>query len=1133
MPGLADRYLGAATAAEKYLYLVDLSRSDLDALSVELRDLIDAGQPIGDQEFAFAMEAATRRDVVEAAAHVGLLGIVFDGALELTIASRIDPLSNPAFRGLVASGHPLITGDAGVLWRQARLGAALCERDLDRVALLRAHDLATEALRLMEDDGWPDPHQSPDALRTASTVEEMLWRSTRETHRLDKAVSYSRRAVAVTRVDAPELPRNLATLSQHLAEHFRQQGDPDSARQAVTLARRAVSLTPEESPDLLDRLATLVQGLAVAFEAGGDLAELEEAIGHARRIVELSLDAAALSDHLHNLGYCLALRFEATGEPADIDEAVRHARLAIHDAEESVEFPTNLTNLASHLAKRFASGGGEAGDLDEAVDCARVSVDLTSRTSPDFSSRLSNLAAHLVLRFEVGGMRSDLDDAILRGDDAVMVTPFTNRWRSAVVSNQAGCLCRRFLIDRANSDWDAAIVLAEEGVERAPDDPNCLSTLASCVVALSSGGLDLDGIERAIKLARHAFTVAAARSATSPDLAQHLSNLSGYLEMLFRKTGNRSDLDEAIALARQAVDRLPETHPAFATSLNNLARHIATRLGTEPDDEITYLADDEVTEADDDEITSLDDLFRPSETLDDGITELAEVLERWADACERGVAGRFEVTVTGPLWVRQLMPLAMFGPLAVRKLVARIGAAVLAGAERLSSLPENVGPETRRTHALEIRKTVDGVAAMAAYAHLLAYGNDALGALSVLESGLTTVAVEQAGGPLWKRARASEPELVDRLAGIARRLRVARSQGRNSEELWAEHGAVHAELEHQVGRLSIRRTPEELSSTARSVGVPLMWIAATPHGGFLIVLRPEGQCFHVLLPELTTDKVIKWHAGLHPEQRPGGLSQGRTLRAAVDQGSGAPSREELESVLDELTATLGSIESWWGDDAWVVPVGLLATMPWQARWPKLRLHTSGALHSIAYGHALNAAPAAAAALLDTRLGGADEDGLALKGHLGAEVLCDGKASRVGLAELPELGVLHFAVHGTTEPALLLADCDLRPEDIGSYYCQFSRLRLLFANACFSGSLSEDNLDEALGFATAAAVAGTSSILAALWPLRDATAGNFAHHFYGHFKHHGDPHKAFSCAREATTAYDADDASVSAYQLYGH
>ncbi|KAF8810268.1 TPR-like protein [Phlegmacium glaucopus] len=64
----------------------------------------------------------------------------------------------------------------------------------------------------------------------------------------------------------------------------------------------------------------------------------------------------------------------------------------------------------------------------------------------------------------------------------------------------------------------------------------------------------------------------------SPNQSTSLTTLANTLSIRFRQGGQRSDLNEAIALNRQALKLQPSPYPLRSTSLNNLANALSTRF---------------------------------------------------------------------------------------------------------------------------------------------------------------------------------------------------------------------------------------------------------------------------------------------------------------------------------------------------------------------------------------------------------------------------------------------------------------------------------------------------------------------------------------------------------------------------
>ena len=84
----------------------------------------------------------------------------------------------------------------------------------------------------------------------------------------------------------------------------------------------------------------------------------------------------------------------------------------------------------------------------------------------------------------------------------------------------------------------------------------------------------MEDLEEAILVARQAVDVT---PKDHPDLAGWLNNLGTKLESRYERTGEMEDLKEALRVARQAVDVTPEDHPDLAGRLNNLGTKLERR----------------------------------------------------------------------------------------------------------------------------------------------------------------------------------------------------------------------------------------------------------------------------------------------------------------------------------------------------------------------------------------------------------------------------------------------------------------------------------------------------------------------------------------------------------------------------
>lgn len=769
--------------------------------------------------------------------------------------------------------------------------------------------------------------------------------------------------------------------------------------------------------------------------------------------------AVALSDLAHHL----YVRFQSAGAEADLQEAIdadeRALGLATPRTPEHLKI---VGNLAILLATRF-SGPGRRADLDRAIALVdQLHLDEQGPDpSPDLPAILNTFAVLLTMRHDRGGPRSDVDQAVATASRAVALTAEGDPDVGIYNSTLADALARRFRDLRRRADLDAAIEAGRSALGATEkDDPYLPARLSALAVHLQSRhDLDEDptgeDLDAAISLVDWAVDLTSPRS---PHRWVLVSTLAASLSRRSERPGSRADLDRSIDLFREVLDVAGVGSALHRPGhLNDLAIRLAKR----------YKLDGNPADRD----------------------EMARRMGEWADLCEGGAGGRHEVTVSGPHWVHDLAAMAERGDSELWGLAARVGHVLLGCAARLGSLPGDATEEERRIQATRVREAVDGIAALTALATLRA-GGDSREALVLLESGLTTMAVERSG-----RLRSEAPRL--------------------------------------------RSDAGQLVEDARRNDITLTWVAVTDHGGIVGRLGADGSWAVDLRAGLTTDAAVDWHARLHPVAEPTAVAT-RLVRGP--EMAGIPTAAEVGEVLDELSAALGDAIDL-TDRCWLVPVGLLAALPWQARWPAVHLHTSGALHALARDAARREAPKMAAIIVDPdgNLPHAATEGLRVSMRLKGgpdgyhTVIRSGlNASLQALFDVGTPGVLHVGAHGSDEPALKLArNARLRPEHLSDRPDVFGSLRVLFPNCCLSGALPPSHLDEAAGFATAAGVAGAASTVAALWPVDDATAAQFADHFYDHFTREADPHAALRHAREVTRPAEAGDPSVLAYQLYGH
>ena len=389
---------------------------------------------------------------------------------------------------------------------QAQVGLAKHVFEKDRSALAGLPD---PYRRIVSDEAFDgsSPAFRVDILNRLGIT--LNWRGllTSRPGDVDDALRYWDEAVELApplSIEAARCWRNIA--STKLAR-YQTVGDQRDLVEALTAARKALSGTPADATSLL---ALCEEGLAAVlyarFRLRGDRPELDEAVDRARDAV--SHAGASRSRHLAQccgeLGVCLAARYNVDGSIRDLEDAIVAVRRAL---ESEPDDPGHANVLGTLLRRRFVRLR-VPGDLDDAVECGRRSLEGSGVDDPNLAARLTNFGGALLVRFEATGSEDDLAAADEAHTEAVRMTP--------------------------PGDWQLASRLNNEG------------TSASALYRTTG---DWSHLERAIAAYEGAIGVT---GPTASELASRELNLASAYERAYRAHARPDDLDRARAAYRNA-----------------------------------------------------------------------------------------------------------------------------------------------------------------------------------------------------------------------------------------------------------------------------------------------------------------------------------------------------------------------------------------------------------------------------------------------------------------------------------------------------------------------------------------------------------------------------------------------------
>jgi hypothetical protein len=173
----------------------------------------------------------------------------------------------------------------------------------------------------------------------------------------------------------------------------------------------------------------------------------------------------------------------------------------------------------------------------------------------------------------------------------------------------------------------------------------------------------------------------------------------------------------------------------------------------------------------------------------------------------------------------------------------------------------------RPNKEMELREMRD-IPARLAFAHIrLAQARQALTTLESGRAQLLREALERNRRDLERLAEIGQQDLLARYRALDERIetlqRLAAAGNRppdwlaQMEQAQAEWNAVIEEIRRLPGYETFLRSLTAEQIQAQAADAPLVYLAATPHGGFALLVRAQGEPMVVELPQLTEERLEK------------------------------------------------------------------------------------------------------------------------------------------------------------------------------------------------------------------------------------------------------------------------------------
>jgi tetratricopeptide (TPR) repeat protein len=323
-------------------------------------------------------------------------------------------------------------------------------------------------------------------------------------------------------------------------------------------------------------IATEMYGRAVAAE---DLSAISANARLWQRILAITpVDAPARPGYLWLLAATLRSRFIVGRDAADLDAAVVVGREAIATASDNdLRMPAFLAFLTETLFTRYELTG-TAADLDDGVAGIARALAATPSVHPQRARYLTLYGSGLRRRFEQRGDSGDLDTAISACTEAFSAAD--DSARPGIGTQLAAALARRFRRSGDQADIDAAIGALRDAASSASPSGGIvfasrLSDLANALRERFTYGGAAGDIEEAVAVARQAVAMSPQDHILMPVC---LSSLGTALLALAMYRTSLADVEEAAAVLRQVVDLRPSDHPGRAASFSDLSTALRNRF---------------------------------------------------------------------------------------------------------------------------------------------------------------------------------------------------------------------------------------------------------------------------------------------------------------------------------------------------------------------------------------------------------------------------------------------------------------------------------------------------------------------------------------------------------------------------
>jgi tetratricopeptide (TPR) repeat protein len=324
-----------------------------------------------------------------------------------------------------------------------------------------------------------------------------------------------------------------------------------SAAEISTKIHEVSGMLPEDDPDRARIMYNLGYALENRYKVTKMLPDIEEAIKLMRIALDITTSALSRATYLIRLGQLLYALYPSRKTIDELEEAIRVTHIALTLTPDGPDQTKPLAYLGKYLYLGYWRRRSST-DLDEAIRLTRIAARVASESDPHKSLYMFRLGSYLSTRHSSAESEADLEDSIEYLQAAIDTTPHGHATRALRLVKLAKQFGSKYLRNRAISDLDKAIQIAWAAVNEAGLESQ-MSILEELHGYVLRKYLDTDTVDDLNELIR----VGQARiNVTKPDddnRAGYLAIHGTRLRARYGKTGEKSDLEEAIRLTQVAI----------------------------------------------------------------------------------------------------------------------------------------------------------------------------------------------------------------------------------------------------------------------------------------------------------------------------------------------------------------------------------------------------------------------------------------------------------------------------------------------------------------------------------------------------------------------------------------------------